>query len=96
MKIILSPVASNQTTKVSVNGLVLTIDGVDVDLSQIPEGGQADGELPLIGVVTREEVTIQYKYNSSKAKPSQSTDWTDYTFDVNNGDVPSPIVWKET
>jgi hypothetical protein len=95
MKINLSPIASDHTTQVSISGLVLTVDGVDYDLSLIPEGGQAEpaeGE-PFIGIITRDEVTIEYHYNGNEAVPNQSTDPADYTFDVVSGDVPSPIKW---
>ena len=96
MKIILSPVASNKTTTVSLSGLVLTIDDADYDLSIIPEGGQAEAseDSPFIGTVTRESVTIRYEYDSMKAEPDQSTDWADYTFEVAEGEVPCPIRWK--
>jgi hypothetical protein len=96
MKIILSPVASNRTTEVSVSGLVITIDGTSIDLSVIPEGGYAepDDESPFIGNVTRDEVTVRYHYESIKAEPNQSTNWDDYTFEVTDGPVPCPIVWK--
>ena len=95
MKITLSPIASRKTTAVSVNGLTLTIDGQEVDLSVIPVGGEAEPEdgSPFIGKVTRDEVTIRYEYDSFKAEPNQSTDWDDYTFDVTEGDVPCPIKW---
>ena len=97
MKIILSPVASNKTTTVSISGLVITVDGVDCDLSIIPEGGQAEAseDSPFIGTVTRESVTIRYEYDSQKAEPNQSTNWDDWTFFVESGDVPSPVKWKE-
>ena len=96
MKIILSPVASSKTTAVSVNGLVLTIDGTEYDLSIIPESGQAEAseDSPFIGTVTRESVTIRYEYDSSKAEPDQSTNWDDYTFELVDGEVPCPIKWK--
>lgn len=96
MKIILSPVASNKTTSVSLIGLVLTIDGTDYDLSVIPEGGQAEAseDSPFIGTVTRDSVTIRYEYGSAKAEPDQSTNWADYTFEVVQGEVPCPIKWK--
>jgi len=96
MKIILSPIAGNTTTQVSLNGLVLTIDGVDIDLSVIPVGGEAEPEddSPLIGKVTRDEVTIRYSYDSQLAEANQSTDWADYTFDITDGEVPCPIIWK--
>jgi len=97
MQIILSPIASNKTTTVSISGLTLTITGTDYDLSVIPEGGQAEAleGSPFIGTVTREQVTIIYEYDSKLAEPDQSTDWADYTFDVVSGDVPCPIIWKE-
>jgi hypothetical protein len=96
MRIILSPIASNKTTTVSVNGLKLTIDGQEIDLSVIPEGGyaEADDESPFVGNVTRDEVTVSYHYESIKAVPDQSKDWADYTFEVTNGEVPCPIKWK--
>lgn len=96
MIIKLSPIASNKTTSVSISGLILTVDGIDIDLSVIPENGQADAEddSPLIGVVTRDEVTIFYEYNSQLAEPYQSTNWDDYTFEVTDGEVPCPIKWK--
>lgn len=96
MKIILSPVASNKTTTVSLIGLVLTIDGTEYDFSIIPEGGQAEAseDSPFIGTITRESVTIRYEYDSMKAEPDQSTNWDDYTFEVVSGEVPCPIKWK--
>jgi hypothetical protein len=96
MKIILSPIASGYTTTVSVNGLKLTIDGQEIDLAQIPEGGVAepDDDSPFVGNVTREQVTIKYHYESAKAEPNQSPDINDYKFDVTSGEVPCPIQWK--
>lgn len=96
MQIILSPMASNKTTTVSVSGLTLTIDGTEYDLSIIPEGGQAEASeySPFIGTVTRGSVTIRYEYDSMKAEPDQSTNWDGYTFDVLEGEVPCPIKWK--
>ena len=97
MKIILSPIAAFKTTAVSVDGLKLTIDGQEIDLSVIPEGGQAeaDSDSPFIGIVTRDEVTIRYHYDMEAAEDNQSTDWADYTFDITKGEVPCPIKWKE-
>lgn len=98
MKIILSPIAGNYTTEVSVSGLVITIDGQPIDLSVIPEGGYAepDADSPFIGNVTRDELTVRYYYESAKAEPKQSKDWASYTFEVTDGPVPCPIVWKES
>ncbi len=97
MKIILSPIASNHTTEVEVDGLVITIDGQPIDLGVIPEGAHAEPNegSPFVGNVTRDEVTVKYFYESAKAIPDQSTNWDDYTFDVTSGPVPSPIIWKE-
>ena len=96
MRIILSTIASNKTTTVSVNGLTVTIDGTEYDLSIIPEGGQAEAseDSPFIGTITRDSVTVRYEYDSAKAEPDQSTDWADYTFDIVSGGVPCPIRWK--
>lgn len=96
MRIILSPIASNKTTLVSVSGLTVTVDSTDYDLSAIPEGGQAEaGEnSPFIGTVTRDAVTIRYEYDGQTSEPNQSTNWADYTFDVTAGDVPCPIKWR--
>ena len=96
MKIILSPIASNYTTQVSISGLVITIDDTPIDLSVIPEGGLAepDENSPFIGNVTRNEATILYHYESSKAMPHQSREWADYTFEVTEGEVPCPIKWR--
>jgi len=97
MQIILSPQAAQKTTEISVNGLVVTVDGIDYDLSLIPEGGQAEAaeESPFVGTMTREKVTVQYQYDSSLAEPDQSTDLADYTFDNITGEIPSPIKWKD-
>jgi hypothetical protein len=97
MKVILSPIASDHTTQVSVDGLTITVDGQDIDLSVIPEGGYAEPEddSPLIGKVTRDEVTVRYHYESLAAEPDQSKDWDDYTFEVTSGDVPCPIKWRD-
>jgi hypothetical protein len=96
MEIILSPIAGNHTTKVSVSGLVITIDGQPIDLSVIPEGGYAepDENSPFIGNVTRDKLTVRYYYELSKAYGEQSANWADYTFEVSDGPVPCPIAWK--
>jgi hypothetical protein len=96
MKIILSPIASNKTTSVYVNGTTLTVDGDDIDLSIIPEGGEAmpaEGS-PFVGPVTRDRVTIKYFYDAALAEDNQSIDWEDYIFEVDSGEVPCPIIWK--
>lgn len=96
MKITLSPIASDRTTEVFVDGLTLIIDGTSIDLSVIPEGGYAepDENSPFIGKVTRDEVTVLYHYDSVLAEPIQSKDPNDYQFQVTDGPVPCPIAWK--
>ena len=96
MKIILSPIASNYTTKISIDGLILTIDDIPIDLSVIPEGGYAepDRDSPFVGNVTREVAMIKYFYESVKASPNQSPNIEDYTFEITEGEVPCPIVWR--
>ena len=96
MKIILDPMPHDcLNTKVSVDGLIVTVDGVDYDLSIIPEGGQAEADErgPFIGIVTRNATRIRYYYDMNKAEPVQSTDWEDYTFEIEQGEVPCPIRW---
>jgi len=97
MKIILSPIASNYTTTVSVSNLIITINGTPIDLSVIPEGGIAEAEEDsvFIGSVSRDQITVKYYYDISLAKLNQSMDWADYTFEVTEGEVPCPIQWKE-
>lgn len=96
MIIKLSPIAADKTTTVSLNGLILTVDGIDIDLSLIPVGGQAEAsaDSPLIGICTRDEVTVKYHYDSSLAEPNQSNNIAEYTFDIISGEVPSPIKWR--
>lgn len=89
-----SPVAGNKTTTASLDGLILTIDGKVYDLSGIPVGGEAEADLPFVGRVTREEVTIQYFYNSDLAELHQSPNLADYSFNVTEGEVPCPIKWR--
>lgn len=97
MKIILQPVASDKTTKIKIDGLIITIDEIEYDLSEIPEGGVAEAEpkTPFIGILTRDEITIKYEYDRFKAERFQSPNIEDYSFDVFSGEVPSPIKWRE-
>lgn len=94
MKIKLNAQVTNKPTPViSVSGLVLTIDGTDIDLSVIPEGGQAESDNELLtGIVTREEVTINYPYSTDIYEPNQSTNPLDYEFDIVDGVVPCPLI----
>ena len=94
MKIKLSPQVANTTgvPVISLNGLILTIGKTDIDLSFIPEGGQAESDNDmLIGTVTREEVTIAYPYSTDIYESNQSTNPLDYEFDIVDGVVPCPL-----
>lgn len=51
IKIKLSPVRSDGETKVSVTGTVLTLNGVEYDLSELPDGATAWH--PVLGTVAR-------------------------------------------
>jgi hypothetical protein len=93
MKIKFISIASSYTTSVSLSGLILTIDGIDYDLSVIPAGGQAEASAPFIGIVTRGECTIQYHYDSALAEPYQSTNLADYVFDTSKPFI-DPIKWR--
>jgi hypothetical protein len=97
MKIKLSPQVSNETTQapvITLSGLNLTIDDQVVDLSVIPESGQAeaDEDSPLIGIVTREEVTIRYPYSTDIYEYNQPTEQSAYEFDIVDGQVPCPLI----
>ena len=96
MIIVLSPLASEHTTQVSINGSVITVDGTEYDLSQIPEGGSAEAteDSPFIGTLTRDKVIVEYHYDMFKAEENQSTNWDDWTFSIESGEVPCPIKWK--
>ena len=96
MKITLSPVASNKTTQVSVNGSIITVNGVAHDLNVIPAGGQAEAAegSPFIGIVTTENVVIRYEYDSKKAEPVQPDNIEAYEFTNPTGEIPSPIIWR--
>ena len=97
MIIKLSPIAANETNNapvITLSRLTLTIDGQAIDLSVIPEGGQAEAEedSPLIGIVTREEVTIRYPYSTYIYESSQPTEQSAYEFDIIDGQVPCPLI----
>lgn len=90
MKITLAAQVAHETKQapiISLSGLTLTIDGMDYDLTVIPEGGQAEADLPFIGIVTREEVTIQYPYSTDIYEPNQSTNPDDYIIELKDGET---------
>lgn len=100
MKITLQPVSVpylETPTAISINGLTLSYNGTDYDLSVIPEGGEATApdDSIFIGIVTRDAVTVRYPYDQSKAALHQPSDPAAYVFEVTDGPVPDPIVWRD-
>ena len=101
MKIKLSPIVSNETKEapvISLSGLVLTIDNQQIDLSVIPVGGQAEAEENslLIGVVTRDEVTIKYSYSTDIYESNQSINEEDYEFNITEGTINCPLIKRSS
>ncbi|MDP2715548.1 hypothetical protein [Rheinheimera sp.] len=99
MKIILSPHSVfEQDTPPQVRGELITYRGETYDLSQLPEGAIVEADSPFIGQITRINgeihLKLEYRYNTNLAEDNQSTNWSDYTFNVTNGQCPDPIVYK--
>lgn len=84
---------------ISVDGDTITYNGQEFDLSGLPEGSVAEAEYPAIGEVKREEgvisITLHYPYVSINAEPNQPIDPEHYKFNVESGEVPCPIIWRE-
>jgi len=95
MKIKLNPIVvsqSKQAPVISLSGLVLTIGGQKIDLSSIPVGGQAESDTDLLqGIVTRDEVTVNYPYSTNIYESNQSTKQQDYEFDITEGTISCPL-----
>lgn len=101
MIITLSPIASQEDdTPPTVNGDAITYRGDTYDLSQLPDGGEVEADLPFVGKIKRLNgilhVVLQYQYSTATAQPSQSTNISDYTFDVASGKCECPILRRET
>jgi hypothetical protein len=96
MKIKLNPIVvsqSKQAPVISLSGLVLTIGGQKIDLSSIPVGGQAESDTDLLqGVVTRDEITVNYPYSTDIYESNQSINKEDYEFDITEGTIPCPLI----
>lgn len=80
MKITIHPIAAlpgHPDDTVEVDGDTITVNGVDYDLSAIPEGGEAtaEGEHPFAGPIRREggelHLGLIYHYSTSTAEPDQ-------------------------
>lgn len=99
-KIILSPQAgTSDDTPPTVNGDILTYRGVDYDLSPLPEGGSVEAGLPFVGNITKVNgvinLTMQYQYNWDTSLDDQPMDWAAYTFELDGGQCPCPILRRE-
>ena len=102
MKLTLSPMRGlpgQAETTLSVAGDVLTVDGVDYDLSPVPEGGEATAdEGPFVGPIRRVagqiEATVQVILGDDAAGV-QSADLADWTLTVASGAVAIPAARKE-
>lgn len=99
-KIILSPIAhSIDDVPPIVGGDAVTYRGQTFDLSSLDDGSIVDAEPPFVGKVEKEngivKITLQYFYSTTTAEPMQSTSWDDYTFIVEDGQCPDPIIRKE-
>ncbi|WP_291732353.1 hypothetical protein [Leisingera sp. F5] len=86
-------------TSASVNGDVITVDGVPFDLSEVPDGGFADPEgenHPFIGRIERINgglhVRLRWFYSGAAAEPDQPA--VPPVFMVIIGAVPDPIIRK--
>ncbi|MDH4541082.1 MULTISPECIES: hypothetical protein [Sulfitobacter] len=84
-----------EETTASVSGDVITVDGVEYDLSPVPEGGEAkpDGESPFRGKITRKDgvihANILWRFDTTTAEPDQGTELP--VVQITSGDVPDPI-----
>lgn len=97
--IVLFPVPSPiNDTPPTVNGDVITYRGESYDFSPLPEGGIIELDEPFRGNVARKDgvihLTLSYQYSWFDSEQDQSTNWDDYTFNVNSGACPCPIKRK--
>ncbi|UWS77983.1 hypothetical protein N1037_11855 [Phaeobacter sp. G2] len=85
-------------TTASVNGDIITVDGVAYDLSSVPEGGFAEpeGDHPFAGRIERTggvlHLSLLWRYDAATAEPIQPTDAP--VLSVVAGAVPDPIIRK--
>lgn len=99
MKLILSPIAGfEDDTPPFIDGEILHYRGVEYDFSPLGEGEEIEIGEPFEGAVSRvngvTNATLQYKYSVVTAEPNQPTDWEAYTFEVDSGQRPCPIIRK--
>ncbi len=98
-KITLSPIAGTKDTQISASGSVLTIDGDEVDFSEIEEGGSAEGFDKIQGVIKNIDgvyfLTVLYNYNLETSELIQSANIDDYVVKLIKGEIKSPIIKRE-
>lgn len=84
-------------TVITVNGAVITYDGVEYDFSGLPDNCEVEPQYPAVGKIKKVNglisISLMYIYNSNLAETVQSIDALDYEFFVDAGEVPCPIVW---
>jgi hypothetical protein len=93
IKINLSPVRGFEKTKLSVNGLVVTINGTDYDLILLDDGAKVVH--PVMGEVTRTgddyELTVTLIHGRNALEPVRFPEPLlidgDYTHDYETGDL---------
>ncbi|MGP8291751.1 hypothetical protein ACT3OH_15915 [Vreelandella zhanjiangensis] len=87
----LSPVRSDEETTASVNGTVLSVNGVDYDLSELPDGATA--EHPVLGSVTRDgdsyECTVRLGHGPNAPRETRFPE--PIVLENHNGPVELPL-----
>ncbi|WP_417713730.1 hypothetical protein [Pseudophaeobacter arcticus] len=85
-------------TSASVVGDTLTVDGVEYDLSAVPEGGFAEpsGDHPFVGRIRRSggvlSLSLRWRYDAATAEAHQPS--VAPVLSVTAGAVPDPITRK--
>lgn len=104
MKIIVYEIAAplgHPDDEISVANDTITINGVDHDLSAVPEGGiaTAEGDSPFAGPIRRVSgeliVPLQVHYNRLTARPNQPTDPEHWTVTITSGPLPDLIARRK-
>jgi hypothetical protein len=86
MKIKLSLIGSNRTTQVFVDGVILTIDNTNYNISELTESEL--NTIPFYGIDENGYLKILYRYNAfTTPKHLITTDENDYLYDVETGEI---------
>lgn len=100
MNIQLNIQASSETTELVVHGSLVSINGYELDLSLIPEGGEAeiDDSFPMAhlvrGKIKSDFIEIIYQYDSSKAENHHAATREDLYIENASGAIEPPIKWR--